>query len=240
MKYSFKSLFVFLLGLLIVSGTSEARAHVSNSKPTLEDKVGEMLIVGFRGTGVTKKSPIVSAINDLNLGGVILFDYDMPSKNRKRNIVGRSELKSLISNLERYTNKHLFVSIDLEGGAVNRLKGKYGFKDFPSAESLGRKGNLFTTERIGREIGTQLSEYGFNMDFAPSVDLNVNDDNPIIGAVGRSFSSNPEIVSLHANAFMKGLSSKNIISVIKHFPGHGSSTNDSHLGFVDVTNTYKD
>jgi beta-N-acetylhexosaminidase len=203
-----------------------------------KQKIGQMLIVGFRGMSVTASSSIVKTINDLNIGGVLLFDYDASLGKYERNIKNKKQLTSLVSNLKANT-KDIFVSIDLEGGAVNRLKSKYGFADFPSAQTLGKKDDLVFTESVGKKIGAELSGAGFNMDFAPDVDVNINPKNPVIGGVGRSYSSDPAKVVAHAQAFIKGLHSQNIISVIKHFPGHGSSTADSHVGFVDVTKTYK-
>jgi len=85
-----------------------------------------------------------------------------------------------------------------------------------------------------------LAKLGFNIDFAPVVDLNINPKNPIIGALGRSFSDNPQEVIGHGKAFINGLHKNNIVSTIKHFPGHGSSIGDSHLGLVDITKTYNE
>lgn len=213
--------------------------YVYASEPTLQQKVGQMLIVGFRGTSVATSSSIVKAVNDLNIGGVLLFDYDSQTGTYNRNIKNPAQVKSLISNLKKFTNNHMFVSVDLEGGQVNRLKSKYGFTNFPSAQSLGTKGDLVATKKVGADIGNELSKYGFNMDFAPDADVNVNPKNPIIGGVGRSFSNDPAQVVAEARAFIDGLHSAHMISVIKHFPGHGSSTSDSHLGFVDITKTYQ-
>lgn len=81
---------------------------------------------------------------------------------------------------------------------------------------------------------------GINLNFAPSVDVNINPNNPIIGKIGRSFSSNPKIVGEFANIYIKNFQKEQIIPVIKHFPGHGSSNKDSHLGLVDLTQTYKE
>ena len=210
-----------------------------DSSVTLEQKVGQMLIVGFRGMNATGSSPIVHDINDLNLGGIILFDYDAPTGKYVRNVSTKAQVVKLISDIKRYTNKNIFVSVDLEGGAVNRLKARYGFVNFPSAQTLGNAGDLTATQKDGAAIGAELAATGFNMDFAPDVDVNVNPKNPVIGAVGRSFSSDPNQVIAEATAFLAGLHSQNIIGVIKHFPGHGSSATDSHLGFVDITKTYQ-
>lgn len=204
----------------------------------LKQKIGQMLIVGFRGTEIEDTSYISKAMDALNLGGVILFDKDNPSGQFPRNIVNPSQTKKLIEDLNKYSPSPLFISVDAEGGNINRLKEDYGFKNIPSAEQMG-KGMVEETKNQANLLGQELRELGFNMDFAPVVDVNVNPKNPVIGLLERSFSNNPETVFEHASSFISGLHENNIIPAIKHFPGHGSSTSDSHLGIVDVTNTYK-
>ncbi|HNY35901.1 MAG TPA: glycoside hydrolase family 3 protein [Candidatus Pacearchaeota archaeon] len=209
-----------------------------NQDYELKQKVGQMLIIGFRGTEIDRTSYISKAINILNIGGVILFDKDNPSGEFPRNIVDYNQTKKLIEDLNRYSPTPLFVSIDAEGGYINRLKTKYGFTNIPSAEELG-KGTTEETKNQANILGQQLKALGFNMDFAPDVDVNVNPENPVIGYLERSFSADPIKVYEHASSFITGLHQNNIITAIKHFPGHGSSTSDSHLGIVDVTNTYQ-
>jgi len=205
----------------------------------LKDQIGQMFIVGFRGLEATEDSYIVKAIKDLNLGGIILFDYDTANKSSVRNISASNQVKKLISDIKTLTKKSLLVAVDAEGGYVNRLKTKYGYITIPSALEMGTKNDVKETEKIGADLGKQLSELGFNMDFAPVLDVNVNPTNPVIGNLERSFSDNPDIVVSQAEAFIKGLHQYNIITAAKHFPGHGSSQADSHKGLVDVTNTYQ-
>jgi beta-N-acetylhexosaminidase len=204
----------------------------------LKRKIGQMLIVGFRGTEIDRTSYISKAINVLNLGGVILFDKDNPSGQFPRNITSPEQTKELISKLKEYSPSPLFISVDSEGGYINRLKEKYGFKNIPSAEQLG-KGTVEETKNQSLILSKELKDLGFNVDFAPVVDVNVNPQNPVIGYLERSFSNDANVVFEHASEFIEGLHENNIISAIKHFPGHGSSTSDSHLGMVDVTQTYK-
>lgn len=200
--------------------------------------IGQMLIVGFRGTSIDEDSYIVQKIKNLNLGGIILFDYDVPTQTKGRNITDPAQTKKLISDIVSYTATPLFISIDAEGGVVNRLKPAYGFVDVPSHESLGNKPKEETL-RTAKILGKELSELGINFDFAPVVDLNVNRENPIIGKLGRSFGDDPQLVYEYASEFISGLHAFDILTSIKHFPGHGSSDADSHLGIVDVTKTYK-
>jgi len=195
-----------------------------------------MLIIGFRGT--TANEYITQTLKDMNLGGVILFDRDVPSGGEiERNIINPDQTKKLISDLKEIRND-IFVAVDAEGGNVNRLKEEYGFIPIPSAEKMG-KSSIKQTKEYGLLLGQQLNDLGINLNFAPVIDVNVNPENPVIGQLERSFSNNPEDVYNHAKNFIEGLHQSNIISAIKHFPGHGSSTDDSHLGIVDVTNTSK-
>jgi beta-N-acetylhexosaminidase len=170
----------------------------------------------------------------------VLFDYDIPSDSFPRNIINPEQTKSLISDLQGYSSTSLFIAVDVEGGKVNRLKEDYGFSAFLSPEELGNIGDYNFTEREALRISQELRDLGFNMNFAPVIDVNVNPDNPVIGRLGRSFSSDYQEVALHSKFFIRAHRQNNIISVVKHFPGHGSSLNDSHLGLVDVTETYKE
>jgi beta-N-acetylhexosaminidase len=228
-------LIIVILGLAIFLFPKAQESY--NKELELQKKIGQMLIVGFRGTEVDRISYISKAINTLNLGGIILFDKDNPSGQFPRNITDPEQTKKLISDINKYSNHSLFISVDAEGGYINRLKEKYGFTNIPSAEELG-KGTPEETKTYANTLGQELKDLGFNMDFAPVVDVNVNPSNPVIGYLERSFSNNPDTVYEHATQFINGLHENNIISAIKHFPGHGSSTADSHLGIVDVTNTY--
>lgn len=205
----------------------------------LEKQIGQMIMVGFRGTEVTEDSGIVKAIEDIGIGGVVLFDFDIPSNSFPRNIISPEQTKGLIYYLQSYSSIPLFIAVDVEGGRVNRLKPEYGFSEILSAQELGKK-DYESTEKEALKISQELKELGFNMNFAPVVDVNINPENPIIGGLGRSFSSDSQEVFLHAKAFIKAHRKNNIIPVVKHFPGHGSSLKDSHLGMVDVTETYKE
>lgn len=237
-----KTLKVFFSALVITAliGMSARAVTISSDKKDaeLKNKIGQMLIVGFRGTEISSDSYISQAMQDLNLGGVILFDKDSPSQGKiTRNIANPTQTKQLISNLKKYSPSPLFVAVDAEGGYVNRLKDKYGFFKIPSAEKLGQ-GTLADTKEKGELLGAELKGMGFNIDFAPVVDVNVNPDNPVIGYLERSFASDPQKVSAYAKEFINGLQNNNIIPAIKHFPGHGSSTTDSHLGITDITKTW--
>jgi len=229
-----------------VTETSQAEASVEDTSTdqipvtlTLDRMIGEMIILGFRGTEVSDSSKIVNDINEYNIGGVILFDYDVPSKSFPRNIVDPKQTKKLIEDLKKLTRSDLFIAVDAEGGRVNRLKAKYGFMQIESPGAMGESDPQNTFLKVS-PLGLELDYLGFNLNFAPVVDVNINKDNPVIGHLERSFSDDPEKVYQHAGYFIDAMHEYNIITAIKHFPGHGSSTEDSHLGLVDVTHTYNE
>jgi beta-N-acetylhexosaminidase len=168
----------------------------------------------------------------------VLFDYDTPTKKYDRNIKTKTQTMQLIADMQMYAKTRLFISIDEEGGVVSRLKKVSGFTVTPSAAKLGLKTDA-QVQAVARTLGKVLSGYGFNIDFAPVLDVNVNKKSPAIGAVGRSFSSLQSVVARKGIAFSKGLEQSNIIPVGKHYPGHGSAIGDTHKGFVDITKTFK-
>jgi beta-N-acetylhexosaminidase len=237
----FKKIFTISALALFLTATLAFTVFAANEIKKdieLKNKIGQMLIIGFRGTEVNKDSYIVKTINNLNIGGVILFDKDNPSQGKiERNIVSPTQTKKLITDLKSLSSSHLFVAVDAEGGYVNRLKTKYGFYKTESAEKLGQ-GSLENTEQAGEILGQELNAMGFNLDFAPVVDVNVNPNNPVIGYLERSFSSDPSKTADYAQSFINGLHKYGIVAALKHFPGHGSSTSDSHLGLTDVTKNW--
>jgi len=205
----------------------------------LKRKIGQMIIIGFRGIGVNKDSEIVKAIQDLNVGGIVLYDYDVPSHSFPRNIIDPQQTKKLISNLQKYAPTSLFIAIDAEGGKINRLKSEYGFLSILSPKELGKIDKEEITRQEAEKLAKELAELGFNINFAPVVDLEINPKNPIIAKLERSFSNDPQKVIRHTRIFTETFKDYNIIPVIKHFPGHGSSAEDSHLGMVDVAQTWR-
>jgi beta-N-acetylhexosaminidase len=205
----------------------------------LQEKVGQMLMVGFRGTEAPKDSYIAKTIQDLNLGGVILFDYDLPSKSAGRNITDPEQTKNLVTQLKSYfKDAPLFVSVDAEGGFVNRLKSKMGFIDVPSAKTVGAADETLVLKTYW-DLAKELADLGFNVNFAPVVDVDINSQNPAIGGLERSFSADPKKVVNNARTLIAAHKSFGVLTALKHFPGHGSSAADSHLGLADVTDTYK-
>jgi beta-N-acetylhexosaminidase len=224
--------------LLLVLSCVLLLAGCASRKPALEDKIGQMLMIGFRGTSVSEGSFIVEDIRKRNLGGVILFDHDVLSKTRGRNIVSGAQVRELVSALQAKAATPLLIAVDQEGGRIARLKERDGFPASVSHSALGQRNDLaYTAEQAGR-IASLLAELGINVNLAPDVDLCSNPDNPVIAKLERCFSADPRIVTEHAAAYVKAHRQRGILTALKHFPGHGSSRADSHLGFVDVTETW--
>ncbi|PLS76864.1 MAG: glycoside hydrolase family 3 [Chloroflexi bacterium] len=211
---------------------------VAAQSVSLESMIGQMLMVGFRGLEVHGDSPIIQDIRDRHLGGVVLFDYDVPTQSPVRNIQSPDQVKALIQSLQAAAAVPLLISIDEEGGKVRRLKPEFGFPPAVSAECLGKRNDLDRTRQQASTIARTLAELGINLNLAPVVDLNTNPDNPVIGKLDRSFSADPAIVASHALAFIQAHHEQGVLCTLKHFPGHGSSTSDSHGGFVDVTDSW--
>jgi beta-N-acetylhexosaminidase len=203
---------------------------------SLDEKIGNMLMVGFFGTSVSKNSQICKDIYRYNLGGVILFDYNPIDKSKPKNISSKTQLKKLTAQLKACSRDgKLLIAVDQEGGRVQRLKSRYGFYGkFPKPRDIVKYSDS-KVRAIYEQMARELSEVGINYDLAPVVDLAVNRKNRVIYRLGRSFGKNPEKVAHYASIFIDAMQKYNIITSLKHFPGHGSSLGDTHKGFVDVT-----
>jgi beta-N-acetylhexosaminidase len=190
--------------------------------------VAGLLVVGFRGKAVAADDPVIRAIKD-GLGGVILF---------ARNIESPDQLAELTGALhEAARPRRLIVCVDQEGGNVARLTPDKGFAEIPSQATVGRKGSLFALE-VGQAIGEQLAAAGINLNLAPVVDININPANPSIGALGRSYSRDSEVVVRRAVGSITGQHEHGVLTTLKHFPGLGSATGDTDREFVDITDTW--
>ena len=236
-----KKISVIILFIIAVFSANILNAqNYSKEDLGLRKKIAQMLIVGFRGMELNSSEPIYDLITKENIGGVILFDYDVPSKKAERNIKDPDQLRKLCTDLQKAGENRLFISIDQEGGKVGRLKECYGFPPTVSQQYLGDNNNPKLTAEWSARTATTLKSLGINLNFVPSVDVNINPDCPIIGKLERSFSSDPQIVINNAKIVIEEHRKQGILTAIKHFPGHGSSTADTHKGIVDVTSTYSD
>ena len=207
----------------------------------LEQQLGNLFILGFEGQELLPGSRIERDISENNLGGVILFERCLHTPDLPGNITSPQQLKQLTSELQECSPEKLLICVDQEGGLVQRLNSRNGFISTASAADMGNAadGTAFTYVQA-EQTARMLAGAGININFAPVVDLNTNRDNPIIGRIGRSFSDDPETVITQASAWIEAHDKYGIVSCLKHFPGHGSSTSDSHLGFVDITASWQE
>jgi len=192
---------------------------------TVEEKAGQMLMPDIRmwqnKPTTTINAGITSTVQDHKLGGLILFDKNI--ENREQLTTFNHQLQALAGDIP------LFLSIDQEGGSVGRIPGG---TNLPGAMALGAVADSVLSLEAGKVTGAEIKTLGVNLNFAPVLDVNVNPDNPVIGI--RSFGSDARLVSELGTAFMKGLQQEGVIATAKHFPGHGDTNVDSHLGLPVV------
>lgn len=176
----------------------------------LKQKLYKMFILGLEGGGY------VEALKN-GLGGLIFFTKDIQSQ---------EQFKALIEECKSIATSKIFLSIDQEGGRVERTENIHHGKKYLSAKFAYEKGEDFL-RRQTEEIAQELKSYGINLNFAPCIDVNTNPQNPIIGE--RSFSNNPDEVALAGKLTAQIFRENGIIPCAKHFPGHGDANADSHL-----------
>jgi len=189
------------------------------SEMSIEEKVGQMVFTGIEGTIIDGNT--AELIERYKIGGIILLG---------ENIINVSQAQELLNSLKALNKKNgnipLFLGVDQEGGRVNRMPKDYA--KIPAAKEIGKINNREFAYEVGNLLGIQVKSLGFNLDFAPVLDVNSNPKNTVIG--NRAFGSDSNIVSELGIQTMKGISSQGIIPVIKHFPGHGNTSVDSHTG----------
>lgn len=200
---------------------------------SLDFKIGQMIIVGISGTALDDNDSLLHDIAKGQVGGIILYEKNISKRN------SFVKLKRLTWDLKKKAPLPLFVSIDQEGGRVNRLKEKYGFPKSMTAEYLGNTQNPDSTFFYTEITAATLAGLGINVNFAPVVDLSLFKLNPVIAKSGRSFSDHPDSASVHAEQVVEAHRKYNVITVLKHFPGHGSSHDDTHFGIADVTDYWQ-
>jgi len=190
---------------------------------TLEQKIGQLLILGIEDQASTVTAETTQLIAEQGIGNIILF---------KRNIASEQQLQMLISELKKLPSNNipLWITIDQEGGKVNRLPEQY-----PSAEELAELNDTAITEASADLMGSALAQLNIDMDFAPVLDINSNANNPVIGS--RAFGDNAQSVVTHSTAMLDGLG-KHVITVGKHFPGHGDTNIDSHIALPTIEKSW--
>lgn len=226
-----------IITLIFTSALLSAQATKPLNDAELKNMIARMIIIGFDDSSIDRDSSIVRDLQNYPLGGVILFDRFFDDRERVKNISSPEQLQALCKKLQMFAKAPLFISVDQEGGKVARLKPQYGFSETPSAFSISKMSQKEVEYLYARE-SYMLKQAGINMNFAPVVDLAINPKNSVIVGLERSYGESVEEVVSRASTLIEKQKEQNIISVAKHFPGHGSSLGDSHEGFVDITNTW--
>ncbi len=216
----------FLLVLLTISGFSQA--------PDLLDiKIGQMIMVGMPKSELDAK--VLEEIKRGKVGSIIFFEKNIPNRSN-----AFASVKNMTWTYQKAASIPLFICIDQEGGKVNRLKEKYGFTRSVSAAMLGKYKSLDSVRFYADATAATLAGLGFNVNFAPCVDLALNKENSVIYKPERSYSANADTVVMMAKEVIKQHRKYGVITSLKHFPGHGSSKEDTHFGVADVTNTWNE
>ncbi len=206
------------------------------SSMTLTEQVYQMFIVRPEQlTGVSVQTQAGSAteqaLKNFPVGGIVYF---------ADNIQTPDQITEMISASQSYSQIGLFIAVDEEGGSVARIgnNADMGTTSFPDMKTIGETGDPDYAYHVGFTIGTEISEFGFNLDFAPVADVDSNPDNPVIG--DRSFSSDPLIASDMVSAAVAGFNDSGILCTLKHFPGHGDTDTDSHKGYTQLDKTLEE
>lgn len=215
--------FVALLALVL-----SAPAHAQ----TLEQMAGQMIIVGFQGDDAADKSvkAVAAELASGGLGGVMYL---------KPNVKSLDAVKAM-NKLFRASSPDLppFITLDQEGGAVERLTKAVGFEEIPNAATIAANNSPAEAEAVYADMARKVAGLGFSVNFGPVADLAVNPDNQVIAKYGRAFGKSADTVAAYDEAFVAAHHEAGLITSLKHFPGHGSSTADSHDGFVDITKSW--
>ncbi len=215
-----------LLALLALSIAAPAEAQ------TLDQMAGQMIIVGFDGD--TAADPSVKAIaKEVGagmLGGIMYL---------KPNVKSLADVTAMNAEF-RAANPSLppFIALDQEGGAVQRLTSDVGFAETPNAQTIAADDTPSQAQATYLKMAKGLAAVGFTVNFGPVADLNINPKNEIIAKYGRSFGKAADTVVAYDEAFVTAHHEAGLLTALKHFPGHGSSTGDTHLGFVDISRTW--
>lgn len=194
---------------------------------SIDEKIGQLIFAGISGTTITEETK--SLMHDYHVGGIILFANNLENPEQSLKLLNQIKVENGENDLP------LFLGVDQEGGRVERLP---DLPRLPSSQEVALRGLKQFPYHMGVLLAKQVTAFGFNLNFAPVLDVNSNPNNPVIG--DRSFGSDPEIVSVYGIQTMKGLQSENVITAVKHFPGHGDTHVDSHLELPEVNKSLEE
>lgn len=215
----------------------EERIDAKMAQMTLEERVLQMFMItpeALTGYGTVTAAGDVTyqSLQKYPVGGIILF---------AQNVIDPDQLGTMNGNLQNYseeiTGLPMFISVDEEGGKVARIakNSNFSVETFSDMRSIGDSGDTAKAYEVGNTIGAYLNQYGFNLDFAPDADVLTNPDNQVIGT--RSFGTDPYVVSEMTQSVVKGLEDNQVYACLKHFPGHGATSGDTHAGYAYTDKT---
>ncbi|MBO4335173.1 MAG: glycoside hydrolase family 3 protein [Desulfovibrio sp.] len=226
--------FVFLLVLTFFWSCRVQAEGLRRDPASLETMLGAMLMCGFRGAELEPDDPFLELVRQGHVGHVILFDRDVQT-GKSRNILSSAQVKKLTATLRQAKGSPMFIAIDQEGGQVSRLKPRLGFLALPSARQLGQ-GSPMGSRSWAQKSAAEMRRLGITLDFAPVAD--VADARTVIGRHERSFGPNAQNCAQHVMAFGQGLWDRGVIPTLKHFPGIGCATADTHLQSADIAHCF--
>ena len=194
-------------------------------------RIGQLLMLGFYGdtTGFKSAKALARDIASGHAGGVVFL---------RHNVGSRSGVEGLTRMFLDAGGRNVpLISVDQEGGKVQRLGEKHGYTDIPEAGRVATRLSPEKAAALYARAGEELRRSGFNVNLAPAIDLH-DPNNPVIGKYERAYGTDPETVAAYGAAFIEGFQRAGVSCVAKHFPGHGTSRGDSHDGFVNITRTW--
>lgn len=215
----------------------EERIDAKMAQMSLEERVLQMFMItpeALTGYGTVTAAGDVTyqSLQKYPVGGIILF---------AQNVIDPDQLGTMNGNLQNYseeiTGLPMFISVDEEGGKVARIakNSNFSVETFSDMRSIGDSGDTTKAYEVGNTIGAYLNQYGFNLDFAPDADVLTNPDNQVIGT--RSFGTDPYVVSEMTQSVVNGLEDNQVYACLKHFPGHGATSGDTHAGYAYTDKT---
>ena len=199
---------------------------------SLDAMIGQMLMMGTLGASAESEWPqrLAQQIGAGQIGGVVLLGHNFKSRD------GVAGMTAMFRKAQGKTP--VLISLDQEGGKVQRLGARLGYGKIPTARAIGSGSPEAAREVYGR-MAKLVRQAGFNMNLGPCVDLGINAANPVVGVTDRTYSADPSRVVAFGRAFVAAHRAEGVVTVLKHFPGHGSSSGDSHEGFVDISKSWQ-
>ncbi|WP_421792583.1 glycoside hydrolase family 3 N-terminal domain-containing protein [Hyphobacterium sp.] len=221
----------FLQGMMATGLAAQATPGFSQTPHTLREKAARMLMLGFIGdnTDTDGAQIVADHLRESRIGGVLFLRHNVRSR---EGVEGMTSLFSSIS-------PNAWMAVDQEGGAVQRLSSDLGYTAIPRAFVVSEENTIEEARALYAAAAAEFRAAGFNLNLAPVADFQ-DDENGVIGRWGRGYGADGVRIADYAGAFIEAFEAAGAACSIKHFPGHGTSSGDSHYGFVDITQTWSE